>query len=87
MLKYILLYYQFSEWGYVGYGTSSNLNIDVKAKEEGEANKIIVSRSHQGDVEKVAKEAFGENTEVIPAGGAGNDATNIYFLDVVNVSV
>ncbi|XP_077991265.1 inositol monophosphatase 3-like isoform X2 [Glandiceps talaboti] len=35
------------------------------------AKKIIVSRSHSGDVEKVVKASFGENTEVIPAGGAG----------------
>ena len=33
--------------------------------------KIIVSRSHKGEVETVAKEAFGEGTVVTPAGGAG----------------
>ena len=34
---------------------------------------IIVSRSHAGDVKTVATAAFGEKTEVIPAGGAGKD--------------
>ena len=36
--------------------------------------KIIVSRSHAGPVEAVAKKSFGENTEVVPAGGAGEYA-------------
>jgi len=30
-----------------------------------------VSRSHPGEVEKVLKEAFGNDVKVIPAGGAG----------------
>lgn len=34
-------------------------------------SQIIVSRSHAGDVVSVAKAAFGDRTEVIPAGGAG----------------
>ena len=33
--------------------------------------RIIVSRSHAGDVEKVARETLGEDVEVIHAGGAG----------------
>ena len=32
---------------------------------------IIVSRSHAGDVKAGATAAFGDKTEVIPAGGAG----------------
>ena len=33
--------------------------------------KIIVSRSHSGQVEQVAKTALGDAIEIIPAGGAG----------------
>jgi inositol monophosphatase 3 len=33
--------------------------------------KIIVSRSHSGKVESVAKETFGSEVKVTPAGGAG----------------
>jgi len=33
--------------------------------------KIIVSRSHSGDVQKVVKTSIGDNTKVIAAGGAG----------------
>ena len=33
--------------------------------------KIIVSRSHSGKVESVAKKAFGADVQVTPAGGAG----------------
>lgn len=32
---------------------------------------IIVSRSHTGDVEVVAKSAFGDKTNITQAGGAG----------------
>ncbi|NWS44339.1 IMPA3 monophosphatase, partial [Probosciger aterrimus] len=33
--------------------------------------RIIVSRSHSGKVEQVARQTFGNNTVIIPAGGAG----------------
>lgn len=33
--------------------------------------RVIVSRSHSGTVKKFAQTAFGNNTEIIPAGGAG----------------
>ncbi|XP_058467966.1 putative inositol monophosphatase 3 [Malaya genurostris] len=32
---------------------------------------VIVSRSHSGEVKSIAKKVFGENTHIIPAGGAG----------------
>ncbi len=50
------------------------------AKKGGPYN-IIVSRSHAGDVEKVAKEALGAETTVIPAGGAGTQF--VFFVVVV----
>lgn len=40
-------------------------------------SKIIVSRSHAGDVHKVAENAFGDKIEVTPAGGAGFKAWEV----------
>ena len=61
----------FTVWSYLGHGHSDNLKPKVH-EGEGSAYKIIVSRSHSGPVEGVAKQAFGDQTEVVPAGGAGN---------------
>ena len=52
--------------------------------------KIIVSRSHAGPVEAVAKKSFGDNTEVVPAGGAGEYAVPTdwayqYLVHIVRV--
>ncbi|XP_038047427.1 inositol monophosphatase 3-like [Patiria miniata] len=60
-------------WAYVGKTLSPNLKLPVKKtlEELGTSPKIIVSRSHKGEVESVAKKSFGEKTTVIPAGGAG----------------
>ena len=61
-----------ADWGWVGKGHSSNLTpADAsKAKTKGPYN-IIVSRSHSGPVEEVAKTALGADTTIIQAGGAG----------------
>nr|CAB3256108.1 inositol monophosphatase 3-like [Phallusia mammillata] len=53
-------------WSWVGHG--SNIQDDSKFDT---GTKIIVSRSHAGEVKETAKKSFGENVEVIPAGGAG----------------
>ncbi|XP_046353426.1 inositol monophosphatase 3-like [Haliotis rufescens] len=58
-------------WAWVGYGHSTNLKKAENVKYDTKKKKIIVSRSHKGTVEDVAREAFGEDTEVIGAGGAG----------------
>lgn len=55
-------------WGYVGYGHSANLEPDPRPAA---GKRIIVSRSHAGQVEAVAKDAFGADSTVIPAGGSG----------------
>ena len=44
---------------------------EAASREASEKLRIIVSRSHAGDVEKVARETLGESVEVIRAGGAG----------------
>jgi len=62
---------QETAWAWVGQGTSSNLNINTEAGKVNSLKKIIVSRSHSGTIKEVAKEAFGTDTEIIPAGGAG----------------
>ncbi|OWF45045.1 inositol monophosphatase 3-like [Mizuhopecten yessoensis] len=61
-------------WAWVGYGHSENLKNVQKSPSDGKVKlpkKIIVSRSHSGPVEKIAKQAYGNDTQIIPAGGAG----------------
>ena len=59
-------------WGWVGYGHSTNLQKTSELKrKETDPHKLIVSRSHAGAVEETAKQAFGNNVVVTPAGGAG----------------
>lgn len=59
-------------WAWDGYGHSKNLKQrDSTEKLNTQKHSIIVSRSHQGDIETVAKGAFGDNVEIITAGGAG----------------
>lgn len=55
-----------SAWAWVGHGT--NL-VDESAKAK--PNSIIVSRTHAGGVNDLAKARLGDNVTVIPAGGAG----------------
>lgn len=59
-------------WAWVGRGKSSNMVTggDV-ANEAPRKTKVIISRSHSGEVTDTVKKAFGAETEVIPAGGAG----------------
>lgn len=40
--------------------------------------KVIVSRSHSGEVKKFIQDAFGNSTTIITAGGAGE--LRLYFL-------
>lgn len=60
-------------WAWKGHGRSKipdyNVNLDsVNSKKV----KIIISRSHAGNVEEKANKVFGkDNVEIIPAGGAG----------------
>ncbi|XP_054723217.1 inositol monophosphatase 3-like [Uloborus diversus] len=59
-------------WGWDGRGTSNpKLASAAQAHDPSKPFKIIVSRSHSGKVKEVAKAAFGPETEVISAGGAG----------------
>ncbi|XP_063599866.1 inositol monophosphatase 3-like isoform X2 [Penaeus indicus] len=62
----------FIAWGWAGHGISPKLHIsqDQTGPKDDIAH-IIVSRSHTGDVEVVAKSAFGDKTNITQAGGAG----------------
>jgi len=58
----------FPAWAWVGYGQSSSL---ARGQESTAGQKrIIVSRSHAGEVYNVAKETLGD-VNITPAGGAG----------------
>lgn len=62
----------FLVWGWVGKGTSNpSLGSKVKQNNAEKAPTIIVSRSHAGKVKEVARAAFGPDTQVESAGGAG----------------
>lgn len=56
-----------SAWGFVGEGS----NMVPRASYNINSPKVIVSRSHSGKVKSFVQAAFGNNTEIIPAGGAG----------------
>ncbi|KAL8618636.1 hypothetical protein ACOMHN_015746 [Nucella lapillus] len=58
-------------WAWVDYGYSPTLKKAPENKVEDGHHQIIVSRSHAGHVEEVAKRSFGEDTHVVYAGGAG----------------
>ena len=74
------------DWGYVGQGHAPHLNTpdNLGRAEDQNPLKIIVSRSHSGQVENVTRKALGteKQVEVIPAGGAGNPEMSSYFRDV-----
>lgn len=62
----------FTAWGWA----PGHVTTKLKVAENGGLPKddiahIIVSRSHSGQVEEVAKNAFGDKTNIIKAGGAG----------------
>lgn len=67
-------------WAWSGYGHSKNLDV-AESVGSGKSHKLIVSLSHKGDVEAMAKSAF-DNVQIVAAGGAGYKT-----LEVVKGSV
>ncbi|KAL1377521.1 hypothetical protein pipiens_016207 [Culex pipiens pipiens] len=57
-------------WAWVNKAMSEPLS-NMKRDEEVKNPVLIVSRSHTGDVQTIAKEVFGKNVHIIKAGGAG----------------
>lgn len=65
-------------WAWKGHGRSSIPEFQTVNHQTNFDNmKIIVSRSHPGEVKELAKKAFGKDSEIIPAGGAGYKALNV----------
>ncbi|XP_056328821.1 inositol monophosphatase 3 [Danio aesculapii] len=60
----------YTVWGFVGEGS----NVAPRDSYNTNSPKVIVSRSHAGKVKSFVQTAFGNNTEIIPAGGAGYKA-------------
>ncbi|XP_067109384.1 inositol monophosphatase 3 [Osmerus mordax] len=57
----------FTAWGLVGQGS----NLKPRSSYSSTPPRVIVSRSHSGDVRAFVENSFGNNTVIIPAGGAG----------------
>lgn len=57
-------------WAWANHGASRNLKNLPKMKDN-ETPVLIVSLSHAGVITNVSKAAFGNNVEIISAGGAG----------------
>lgn len=58
--------------GVQGWGVmTSSGGMITPADQKNTAAKIVVSRSHAGDVEKLARKSFGDGYNVEPAGGSG----------------
>lgn len=58
-------------WGWFTKKTSSNIANVPHQEENKEHPRVVVSRSHPGKVAEIAKQAFGTETTVTPAAGAG----------------
>jgi hypothetical protein len=70
----------FSAWAWVGHGHSENLVKGTQAQRtESDPHRIIVSRSHQGEVTETVKKSLG-NVEITPAGGAGMFLSSLVTL-------
>lgn len=73
----------FTAWGWAGKGISPKLHVSrTQGGPKDDIPQIIVSRSHAGDVKDKVKAAFGDKTEVIPAGGAGYKSLAVIEGDV-----
>lgn len=60
-------YVYFSAWAMVDGGS----NVKARTSYNEKTPRIVVSRSHSGMVKQVALQTFGNQTTIIPAGGAG----------------
>lgn len=58
-------------WAWVNKINSGNLIMKQKNVNQNDSKKIIISRSHAGEVKNVLLNALGEKTIVEEAGGAG----------------
>lgn len=64
-----------TSWVWVKKGMSPHLK---NRKKKSDKTSVIISKSHPGnDIEKIVKNVFGENTEIIHAGGSGYKALEV----------
>uniref|UniRef100_A0A9L0SJ27 Golgi-resident adenosine 3',5'-bisphosphate 3'-phosphatase n=1 Tax=Equus caballus TaxID=9796 RepID=A0A9L0SJ27_HORSE len=73
-------YVYFSAWAMVDGGS----NVKARTSYNEKTPRIVVSRSHSGMVKQVALQTFGNQTTIIPAGGAGYKV--LALLDVPDKS-
>uniref|UniRef100_A0A8C3FAY4 inositol-phosphate phosphatase n=1 Tax=Chrysemys picta bellii TaxID=8478 RepID=A0A8C3FAY4_CHRPI len=59
--------HEYTAWAMVDGGS----NVKARSSYSERTPRIIVSRSHAGKVEQIARQTFGNKTVIIPAGGAG----------------
>lgn len=71
---------EYTAWAMVDSGS----NVKARSSYNEKTPKIIVSRSHAGMVKQVALQTFGNQTSIIPAGGAGYKV--LALLDVPDTS-
>ena len=69
---------EYTAWAMVDGGS----NVKARSLYNEKTPRIIVSRSHAGKVEQVARQTFGNKTVIIPAGGAGYKV--LALLDVAD---
>lgn len=74
-----MLYKYFPAWSWVNHGYSESLAVEARPNFTSKSVKIITSRSHAGTVNQTAQDAFGKETTVVAAGGAGGHLDMSHF--------
>lgn len=65
-------------WAWVGHGSSDNIKVPEESESGLKTPRVIVSRSHAGKVNATVRSAFGPESKVIPAGGAGYKVLSLF---------
>lgn len=65
-------------WAWVGHGSSDNVKVFPERESALKTPRVIVSRSHAGKVNATVRSAFGTESKVIPAGGAGYKVLSLF---------
>ncbi|CAN9503419.1 unnamed protein product [Ophioblennius macclurei] len=68
----------FTAWAYVGQGS----NMQSRSSYNFNPPKVIVSRSHSGEVKNFVHKAFGNNTTIVTAGGSGYKVLSLLKMPV-----
>lgn len=75
-------------WAWDGVAVASSLNqirdAPINRMQAAKNPKVIISRSHTGDVENLLKVAFGENVPITKAGGAGYKVLQVVYGNATN---